>query len=279
MTKRLGRGLADLIDAPGAGQASFVMLRVDQIRSGAFQPREQIGEEALEELKASIKRSGVIEPVVVRPIAHGTYELVAGERRLRATQALGMQEIPAIIKTLSDQEALEFSLIENVQRENLNPIEEANGYARLIEEFGYTQEDIAASVGKDRATVANLLRLRVLPGSIQQAIRRGELSMGHARALLSVADSSTQEALCRQVMAKGLSVRQTEALTWTLSSTSRKRPRRPGDPQLAAIADALRKALGTKVTVAGRSKGGRIIVEYFSSEDLSRILQALGVSL
>ena len=163
-TKRLGRGLADIIDSPQVQHtASFVQLRVDQVRPGRFQPRTSINDTDLEELKASIKRSGVVEPVIVRPGPQGTYELVAGERRFRAAQALALPTIPAIIKTLSDQEALEWSLVENIQRENLNPLEEARGYDRLLSEFGYTQEDIATAVGKDRATVANLLRLLALP--------------------------------------------------------------------------------------------------------------------
>lgn len=280
MTKRLGRGLADII-APGPQQGApsqnFVVLRIDQIRTGRFQPRTAINDAALEELKASIKKSGVIEPVLVRPVAHGTYELVAGERRLRASQAVGVTEIPAIIKTLTDQEALELSLVENIQRKDLNPIEEARGYERLLDTFGYTQEAIAEAVGKDRATVANLLRLLALPEEIQQGVRDGALTMGHARALLSVPDRVKQLELFKQVKAEQLSVRQTELLAGAWVGPTRRRARR-GDPQLKGLEDELRRVLGTKVTLTSRKKGGRIVIEYFSQEDLTRLLTILGVA-
>ena len=228
MTKRLGRGLADIISTPASGASgpaghSFVTLRTDQIRASRFQPRTSMNEAALEELKASIKKSGVIEPVIVRPQAHGIYELVAGERRWRATQSLGIAEIPAIIKPLSDKDALEISLVENVQREDLNPIDEARGYARLLEEFGYTQEDIAEAVGRDRATIANLLRLLALPEEIQRAVRGGLVTMGHARALLAVEDRAKQLALFQQITAQQLNVRQTETLAGSWAPGKRRR--------------------------------------------------------
>ena len=254
------------------------MLSTDQIRIGRFQPRTTINEASLEELKASIKRQGVIEPVIVRPIAHGTYELVAGERRWRAAQALGIREIPALIKTLSDKEALECSLIENVQREDLNPVEEAKGYARLLEEFGYTQEAIADAMGKDRATIANTLRLLKLPDEILQGIREGKITTGHAKALLALEDRAKQAECYRQlVKGGGMSVRQLEALIESRTPEKRRRVRRT-DTSMKPLEDELRRALGTKVSVLPRKKGGRLIVEYFSTEDLTRILQLLGVS-
>ena len=275
MTKRLGKGLAELIETAPQGSSNFVMLRISQIRTGRFQPRTATSEAGLEELKASIKRAGVIEPVIVRPAAHGTYELVAGERRLRASQALGIQEVPAVVKTLSDKEALEFSLMENVQRENLNPLEEAKGYARLLDEFGHTQEDVATAVGKDRATIANFLRLLSLPDEVQQGLRDGVITMGHAKALLGVGDRAQQLRCYEQAKRDGLSVRQIEALVGTWAP--KKRRLRHADPQLKGLEDALRRALGTKVSLVARKKGGRITIDYFSAEDLSRILQALGV--
>lgn len=277
MSKRLGRGLADLIEAAPQNTANFVMLRADQIRPSRYQPRATIDEEQLSELKASIKKSGMIEPVVVRPLAHGTYELVAGERRFRASQALGLPEIPAVIKTLSDQEALELSLIENVQRENLNPIEEAGGYARLSNEFGYTQEDIAVAVGKDRTTITNLLRLLTLPEEIQHGVRGNSITMGHARALLSLEDRSRQLVFYQRVVKQQLSVRQTEALVGAALPAKRRRSQSP-DPHQKTLEDELRRTLGTKVSLAPRKKGGRLIIEYFSTEDLTRLLQLLGVS-
>lgn len=279
MTKRLGKGLADIIATTTASSAAnFVALKTDQIRESRFQPRATITEASLEELKASMKRQGLIEPILVRPVAHGTYELVAGERRWRAAKALGLAEIPAIIKTLSDQEALEYSLIENIQRENLNPLEEAQGYARLLDAFGYTQEEIAAAVGKDRVTVANLLRLLKLPEEIQQGVRDGVLTLGHAKALLSVESRATQLECYRRTLKEHLSVRQLEALLSSASPARRRRGRRV-DPHLQGLEDELRRALGTKVSLLSRKKGGRIIIEYFSPEDLTRILQALGVSV
>jgi ParB family chromosome partitioning protein len=234
-------------------------------------------EAALEELKISIQRQGIIEPVIVRPVAHGTYELVAGGRRWRAAQALGLSEVPTIIKTLSDKEALEYSLIENIQRENLNPWEEAKGYARLVDEFGYTQEDVAATVGKDRVTVANLLRLLKLPEEIQQGVREGLVSLGQAKALLSVEGRARQLELYQRATKDHLSVRQLEVLAGTVSPARRRR-RAQLDPQLKLFEDDLRRTLGTKVGVTARKKGGRIVIDYFSSEDLARILRILGVT-
>ena len=277
MNKRLGKGLADIISAPMQSASNFVMLKTEQIRPGRFQPRTKISEAALEELKASIKRQGVIEPVIVRPVAHGTYELVAGERRWRATHALGLPEIPAIIKTLTDREALEFSLIENIQREDLNPIDEAKGYRRLLDEFGYTQEAVADAVGKDRATVANLLRLLTLPEEIQHGLRDGAITVGHAKVLVGVEGRAAQLEFYRQAAADRLTVRQLEAAA-SMASTGRRRRVRRADPQVKTLEDELRRVLGTKVTIVSRKKGGRIIIEYFSSEDLSRVLQVLGVS-
>jgi ParB family chromosome partitioning protein len=277
MTKRLGRGLADLIDTAAATAGSFVTLRTDQIKPNRLQPRGVVDEATLEELKASIARSGVIEPLIVRPIAHGVYELVAGERRFRAAQAAGLREVPAIVRTLSDREALEWSLIENVQREDLNPLEEATGYARLLNDFGYTQEDIAAAVGKDRTTITNLLRLLTLPEDIQAGLRQGRIALGHAKVLLSIEDRARQLAVFREAAGKGLSVRQTEALARTASTTTRRR-KRPADPQLGALENELRRVLGTRVTVVARKRGGRIAIDYFSHEDLRRLLGMLGIS-
>ena len=278
-TKRLGRGLADIIEStPQNPSSSFVLLRTDQVRPGRFQPRGSINQAGLEELKASIKRSGVIEPIIVRPIAHGTYEVVAGERRLKASQALGIQEIPSIIKTISDKEALEYSLVENIQRENLNPMEEAKGYERLLDEFGYTQEDIASAVGKDRATIANTLRLLALPDEIRRGLSENAITAGHAKALLSIEDRARQLDLFRQAAGGKLSVRQTEAIAGTLAPGRRRRVRRV-DPQLRQLEDALRQALSTKVNVFARKKGGRIVIEFFSPDDLTRLLSVLKVSI
>ena len=275
MTRRLGRGLADLIDTTPPLNSNFVTLHPDQIKAGRFQPRTEISKPGLEELKASIKRAGVIEPIVVRHAAQGGYELVAGERRLRAAQELGIQEIPAVVKTLSDREALELSLVENIQRESLNPIEEASGYDKLINEFGYTQEDLSSAVGKDRATIANAVRLLTLPQEVKDGLRAGTITRGHAKALLGLVDRTRQLALYHRIAREGLSVHHTESLAGA-SAPARRRARRV-DPQLRELEDALRRVLGTKVSLTSRQKGGRILIDYFSQEDLTRILHLLGV--
>ena len=253
------------------------MLRASQIRPSRFQPRTRIDKKELEELQASIKRQGIIEPMIVRPVAHGTYELVAGSRRLKASQAIGMEEVPAIIRAVSDQEALACSLIENVQRQDLNPLEEARGYARLLDEFGYTQEDIAAAVGKDRATIANLLRILKLPEEIQEGLRDGQISLGHAKVLLGVEGRAKQLELFQAASKGHSSVRQLEAMVGAAAPSKRRRAHR-ADPQLKRVEDDLRRTLGTKVRLVGRKKGGRIVIEYFSDENLERILQTIGTS-
>ncbi len=278
MEKRLGKGFAQIVESSVHASPSFVMLRTDQIRPGRYQPRETIDEAALEELKASIKHLGIIQPVIVRPIAHGIYELVAGERRWRSAQQLGIQEVPSIVKALTDQETIEYSLIENLHRENLNPLEEARTFNRLIIEFGYTQEQLAESIGKDRSTIANTLRLLKLPEEIQKALSDGKLSEGHAKVLVSVEPNAKQLGLLRQTIEKGLTVRQLEELAghWKPKAA---RKRRAIDPQLAAIEQSLRQLVGTKVSLVPRHRGGRITIDYFSSEDLTRILRTLGVSV
>lgn len=273
-TKRLGRGLAQLIESTAGTGSSFVRLRISQIRPSRLQPRGQILESDLEELKASIKQQGVLEPIIVRPLAHGTYELVAGERRWRASQAIGAEDVPAIVKSLSDQEALAWSLIENVQREDLHPLDEGRGYARLLDEFGLTQEDIAAAVGRNRASVANMLRLLKLPETIQQGMRDGKITFGHAKVLLSVEGAAKQLELYHAAVQGQVSVRQLEAMIG--AAIPRKRRRMPrADPEIRRIEEDLRQIFGTKVSLVTRVKGGRIVIEYFSDEDLQRILQVM----
>jgi ParB family chromosome partitioning protein len=276
-TKRLGRGLADLLGTEaGQERGALVTLRTEQIRPGKLQPRQRFDETALEELKASIAQRRVIEPVLVRPAGADQYELVAGERRWRALQQLGIQEIPAVVRTLDDREALVCSLIENLQREELNALEEAHGYARLLDEFGCTQEDIASAIGKDRTTVANLLRLLRLPEEIQHGLVEGMITAGHARALLAVEPPVRQLEVFRQAAADRLTVREIEELA--VSAPGRKRRARRMDPQLEQTEQALRQHLGTKVRVLARKRGGRIVIEYFSTEELTRLLEALGIA-
>ena len=275
-TKRLGKGFAEILESTTPLSPNVVALRVDQIKPNRFQPREAFDQPELEELKASIKQHGVIQPVIVRPIAHGSYELVAGERRLRASQLLGIKEVPAIIKSVNDQEALELSLIENVQRTNLNPLEEAKGYTRLIDEFGYTQDQLAQTLGKDRSSIANSLRLLKLPEDIQQGLAKGKISVGHAKALLGLEIKAQQLDAFRKTVTQGWSVRQLEEYVVHARPLTERR-HRSLSPELKAIEDELRRLLGTKVSLKIRTRGGRILIDYFSSEDLQRILHTLGI--
>ncbi len=280
MTRRLGKGFAEIVESAVQSTPSVLMIPTTQIKPGRYQPRQHMDEQALEELKNSIKDHGIIQPILVRPISHGVYELVAGERRWRAAQALGIQEIPAVVRSLPDQEALEYSLIENLQRHNLNSIEEAQGYERLMKEFAYSQDHVAQRVGKDRSTVANLLRLLKLPDQIQIALREGRLTQGHAKALLAIEQSERQLALFQQILDDALSVRRTEELAGDVKRPAARVESRPDaakQPQFRAIEESLRKILGTKVSLASRRRGGRIVINYFSEEDLARLLQILGI--
>jgi ParB family chromosome partitioning protein len=297
MTKRLGRGLADLIQtspeqdsainkepgtAASAASPGFVSLRLEQIKPSRFQPRMQIQGAPIEELATSIRRQGILEPLLVRPLAHGTYELVAGERRWRAARMAGLVEVPVLVRQLDDKQALECALIENVQRENLNPMEEAHGYARLMEEFQYTQEQVAERVGKQRATVANLLRLLKLPDVIQQALRDGALSLGHAKVLLATVDAHHQLQLFEQCIAQGWSVRTLESHAAATAPTGQPRValrKTVADSGVRHLEEQLQHALGTRVAVVSRQKGGRIVIEYFSPEDLERLLKLFGVAV
>ncbi len=288
MTKRLGRGLADLIGpredreptaVTSASEGPFIMLGVSQIQPGKFQPRTTMSDAGLEELKASIRKQGVIEPIIVRRRLDGAFELVAGERRWRAAQAVGIAEIPAIVRTLSDKDSLEFALVENIQREELNPLEEARAFSRLMEEFGYTQDDVAEAVGKDRATIANLLRVLKLPDEIQQALRDGRVTLGHAKVLLGVEGRARQLELFGRVIKEQLSVRQLEGQAAAWSPGTRRAAHRQEDVQAPGLLQALRQRFGTKVHVVAKEKGGRIVIEYFSQEDLARLVSLLGVTV
>lgn len=250
-------------------------IPVDLIQRGKYQPRTDMHEEALEELASSIRTQGVMQPIVVRPISSDKYEIIAGERRWRATQIAGLDSIPAIIKTVGDEAAIAMSLIENIQRENLNPIEEAMALKRLQDEFELTQQEVADAVGKSRATVTNLMRLIGLTIDVRRMLEHGDLEMGHARALLSLPDIQQSEA-ARSVVGKGLSVRQTESLVRRLiaeagsnSSTSSKMV----DPDIKNLEENLADKLGAKVMIQHTAKGkGRLILKYNSLDELDGIL-------
>lgn len=288
-TKRpaLGRGLSALIrdnapppapPAPPVERGKPTELDIDLLVPNPKQPRVHMDDGRLEELAQSIRANGVIQPIVVRRV--GTqYEIVAGERRWRASQRAGLLKVPVAIKDVPDDKLLEVALIENIQRENLNPIEEAQAYKKLTDEFDLSQEAIAVQVGKDRATVANYMRLLRLPTEVRTALAEGDLGMGHARALLGLADEASQRRVGREVIAGGLSVRETEALVKRemapKSPTAATSEAPKVDPNTRAAEDALKMALGTRVRIIRKSRGGRIEVDFSNEEELQRIYEAI----
>lgn len=276
----LGKGLGALIPDIRTDEETpkdFLYCQVSQIRPNRYQPRKQFQENELADLSASIKAQGIIQPLILRRI-EGGYELVAGERRLRAAKLAGYQEVPCVIKNLTETQVLEMSLVENIQRENLNPMEEADAYHRLMEEFDLTQEAVAARVGKSRPTVANFLRLRQLPQPIKKSIIENMLSMGHARALLGANTKAQQLAAWRTVVARGLSVRETESLVNRLKKETgpKKKPKKDSaDIHLSNVAEELSRSFGTKVQIRRRGQKGKVEIEFYSNDDLDRLLQLL----
>lgn len=277
MEKRaLGKGLSALIptrdNETGSGE-NILNISTSQIRTNKYQPRLEFNQEKLNDLINSIKEKGVVQPVLVRK-AQGGYELIAGERRLRAAKSLNLEKIPAIVKDVSDVDMLEISLIENIQREELNPIEEAHAFQKFITDFNFTQEKIAKVLGKDRSTIANTIRLLGLPKKIQDFISKGVVSTGHAKAILGLPTENEQLRVCNLVVKKGLSVRETENLILKRSSGERKIDIRK-DQNITNIENGLQQILGTRVKIFHGKKRGRIQIEYYSSEDLNRILDIL----
>jgi ParB family chromosome partitioning protein len=258
---------------PAATDGELRNIPVDLIQRGKYQPRTDMHEEALEELARSIKAQGVMQPIVIRPISNEKYEIIAGERRWRATQLAGLDTIPALIKPVNDEAAIAMSLIENIQRENLNPIEEAMALKRLQDEFELTQQEVADAVGKSRATVTNLMRLMGLSHDVRRMLEHGDLEMGHARALLSLEDTQQSET-ARAVVGRGLSVRQTEALVRRLQA-GKKTGVEPTaiDPDIKNLEESLADKLGTKVQIQHSAKGkGRLVLKYNSLDELDGIL-------
>lgn len=253
-------------------------LKTSDISPNKYQPRKNFDINKLGELISSIREKGVVQPILVRRVKDEKYELIAGERRLRAVESLGIKEIPAIVKEVGDLDSLELSLIENIQREDLNPIEEADAYQVLVDQFGFTQERIAEAVGKNRTSVANSLRLLELPQKIQEAIKNGALSMGHGRALLGLEGIPAQMAVCKKVIAKGLSVREVENIVRVRRlKQGKKTPLIPEkkDYYLTTIEEELQRILGTRVKIIKGKKRGKIEIEYYSDTDLERIINKL----
>jgi ParB family chromosome partitioning protein len=250
---------------------------VERIVANSLQPREWFDEAKIDELAASVREQGILQPLIVRQRENG-YELIAGERRLRAAIRAGLKTVPVVVREANDNQALQWALVENLQREDLNPIEEARAYRRLQDEFGWKQEEIAERVGKSRSTVANSLRLLALPQELQQEIAGGRLSMGQARALLSLERDSLILAAAREVMAKQLSARETEHLVRRLKSEKRKTREAPAsDPDLRSVTEKLQRWLGTKVRLLhqARAAKGRVEIEYYSMADLERIIRRI----
>ncbi len=281
--RRLGRGLEALL-GPSREEAerdgSLVELATSDIRPNPFQPRQDVDPQALEELKASIRQAGLLQPVVVRPVPGGAgFELIAGERRLRACQALGWERIPAVKREVDDRTVLTLALIENLQRDDLSPVDEARGYERLIAEFSLAQQDVADAVGRDRSTVANALRLLKLPAAVLAMLHAGQLSVGHGRALLALDDPRVATTLAREAVAQGLSVREIEDRVRGGRAPIRRPRLKRGvgaAPEVRRVEDALRRRLGTDVRVTLRAKGkGQIHLAFYSNDDLARLLELL----
>jgi ParB family chromosome partitioning protein len=277
--KALGRGL-DALLPEGSGKSSahaeeIQALRVTQILPNRYQPRQRFVAEETSQLIESIKINGVIQPIIVRRKGDGLFELIAGERRLRAAKQAGLQTVPAVIRNSSDEQALELALVENLQRSDLNPMEEARGYLRMMREFDYTQETIAQRIGKDRSTIANLVRLVNLPPEVQSLVESGDLTTGHAKVLLGLHGPEHQIRLAHHIVQGQLSVRQAEQVAT--------RAARGGRPKRAVripavypdLEEQLRRRLGTRVNIVKNRRGGKIVVQYFSAEELDRLVELL----
>jgi ParB family transcriptional regulator, chromosome partitioning protein len=288
--KALGRGLDSLLPSrptmspiamPAQATASAQEIPIDSIDPNPYQTRRRINEAALEELAESIRASGVVQPVVLRPTANGRFQLVAGERRWHASRRAGKTTIPAVVRQISNEQAMEITIIENLQREDLNPMEQARAFERLSREFTLTQEQIASRTGKDRASIANFIRLLKLPEDVQNALEAGALSFGHGKVLLALAGFPEHlERAAREIMAKQLSVRQTEELVARLLNPQvvvqkQEKPAVPVDPNVREAQRSLESSLGIKVEIHDRKGKGKIILKYGSLEDFDRIVEAL----
>ncbi|MBI3592607.1 MAG: ParB/RepB/Spo0J family partition protein [Nitrospirae bacterium] len=275
MKTALGKGLEALLPEKGD---EVIKLDISKIVPNEQQPRKVFRDEALKDLSESIKEKGVLQPVIVSRVGDGTFRLIAGERRWRASHLAGLKKIPALIKDVSSQDAIEIALIENIQREDLNPIETADALHRLIKEFNLTQEALAHRVSKDRATIANYLRILKLPDEIKSLINSSSLSLGHAKALLSIEGKQKQIQVAGEIIKSGLSVRETEALCKKLSEAPQakaKKKKKEKLPEVADLENKLTRALGTKVKIEHTDKKGKIEIEYYSLDELDRLLEIL----
>jgi len=278
MIKRgLGKGLEALIPKAEQKEKGLIMeVDVESLIPNLFQPRKNFDREKMEELKGSIKKHGMIQPIVVRKLANG-YEIVAGERRLKAAKEIGLKKIPAIIKNINNEKSLEIALVENIQREDLNPVEQANAFKRLVDEFNLTQQELAEATGKSRALVANTIRLLKLNLEIQKNISEGKISFGHAKLLLSIEDEEVQKAVCDRIIVNDLSVRDTERLIKNIEKVQKKqfKVKNITIERFPEVEGRLRDALGTKISILYDGKKGKINIEFYNKEDLRRITDLL----
>lgn len=276
-----GNASASAAPAPAAAPAVSVPgsqsreVPIGDIVPNPHQPRLHFDEAKLEELAQSIKEHGVLQPLVVSPLSGGKYELIAGERRLQASKRAGLAAVPVVVKDASEQEKLELAIIENIQRHNLNPIEEAKAFLRLVDEFGLQQDDVAKKMGKSRSAVANTMRLLHLPIEIQRAVAEGKISEGHAKALLAIENPEKQRAVFDLIIKEELTVRETELKVRSVSVKPHVRSSAALNPEIVAHIDRLSRALGTKVKIAPSGKGGRVVIEYYSQEDLDNLFKRL----
>jgi len=279
--KALGKGISALIptaDAEDVQSKKIAFLELGRVKPNPLQPREDFDPESMAELVQSIKEKGLLQPILVRPKGDN-YELIAGERRLRAANLLNLKEIPAIIKDVEDRDSLELALIENIQRQELNPIEEARAYQYLIEKFQLTQEEVGDVLGKSRVTITNSLRLLKLPGEIQEEVKSGRISYAHGRALLEIEDINLQRKMVRDIISKSLSVRELETMIKTrrpLAGKSRSGVKSKNiDPQVVILEEQLQQVLATKIRILKNKKRGHIVIEFYSQEDLERIVNKM----
>lgn len=293
LKKGLGKGLDMLFEsAPqedeAAAESSVSPQDVSEtqltlIEPNRNQPRRSFDPEKIDELAQSIREHGLIQPIIITPAQNGRYTIVAGERRWRAAKKAGLKTVPTVIREYSPEETAQIALIENLQREDLNPIEEAAGYRRLMDEFSLTQEAVSEKIGKSRSAVANSLRLLSLDDELQKLVSDGKISGGHARALLAVGDNDARRELADKIISGGLNVRQAETLAKKLSKPKRTKPQQPSNDaytaELERIGDRISSELGTKVSISETKKRGRIEIEYYGADDLERILSALGINL
>jgi ParB family chromosome partitioning protein len=274
MKTALGKGLDALLPDKGS---EVIEIEIAKILRNENQPRKLFKDDALKELASSIKEKGVLQPIIVSRIGDGTFRLIAGERRWRASALAGLKKIPALIKNVSSRDSIEIALIENIQREELNPIETADAFSRLMQDFNLTQESISERVGKNRATVANYLRILKLPDEIKAFINEGSLTLGHAKALLSMEDSHKQIETAKKIVREGLSVREAEALCIkpAQGATAKTKQTKKKLPEVADLEDKLIQALGTKVRIEHKGKKGKIEIDYYSLDELDRLLELL----